>query len=30
MLPVNDCGDHLHPNDLRYAVMADVVDLSPL
>jgi lysophospholipase L1-like esterase len=30
MLPLYDCGDHLHPNDLGYAAMADVVDLSQL
>lgn len=30
MLPVYDCGDHLHPNDLGYATMADAVDPSQL
>jgi lysophospholipase L1-like esterase len=26
MLPGYDCGDHLHPNDLGYAAMADAVN----
>jgi len=28
MLPVYDCGDHLHPNDTGYLRMGDVIDLS--
>ena len=28
MLPVYDCGDHLHPSDLGYRAMGDAVDLS--
>jgi len=28
MLPVYDCGDHLHPGDIGYNRMGDVVDLS--
>ena len=28
MLPIYDCGDHLHPGDLGYNRMGDVVDLS--
>jgi lysophospholipase L1-like esterase len=30
MLPLYDSGDHLHPNDIGYAVMADAVNLSSL
>lgn len=30
MLPEYDSGDHLHPNDIGYAVMANAVDLSTL
>jgi lysophospholipase L1-like esterase len=30
MLPKYDSGDHLHPNDIGYAVMANAVDLSKL
>jgi lysophospholipase L1-like esterase len=30
MLPEYDSGDHLHPNDIGYAVMANAVDLSRL
>ena len=28
MLPIYDCGDHLHPSDLGYNTMGDAVDLS--
>jgi lysophospholipase L1-like esterase len=28
MLPIYDCGDHLHPSDLGYTRMGDVIDLS--
>ena len=28
MLPIYDCGDHLHPSDLGYNTMGDTVDLS--
>ncbi len=28
MLPVYDCGDHLHPSDAGYCRMGDAVDLS--
>jgi lysophospholipase L1-like esterase len=28
MLPIYDCGDHLHPSDLGYNKMGDVIDLS--
>jgi lysophospholipase L1-like esterase len=28
MLPIYDCGDHLHPSDLGYRAMGDAVDLS--
>ncbi len=28
MLPLYDCGDHLHPSDAGYIRMGDVVDLS--
>jgi lysophospholipase L1-like esterase len=28
MLPVYDCGDHLHPSDLGYHRMGDSIDLS--
>ncbi|MGE0223105.1 MAG: SGNH/GDSL hydrolase family protein [Acetobacteraceae bacterium] len=28
MLPVYDCGDHLHPGDIGYNRMGDVIDLS--
>lgn len=28
MLPVYDCGDHLHPSDAGYLRMGDAVDLS--
>ena len=28
MLPIYDCGDHLHPGDQGYLHMGDVIDLS--
>ena len=28
MLPIYDCGDHLHPSDLGYRTMGDAIDLS--
>jgi lysophospholipase L1-like esterase len=28
MLPIYDCGDHLHPSDLGYCAMGDAIDLS--
>lgn len=28
LLPAYDSGDHVHPNDLGYGVMADAIDLS--
>ncbi|MGE3539228.1 MAG: SGNH/GDSL hydrolase family protein [Candidatus Tectimicrobiota bacterium] len=28
MLPIYDCGDGLHPSDLGYCTMGDVIDLS--
>jgi lysophospholipase L1-like esterase len=28
MLPLYDCGDHLHPSDAGYLHMGDVIDLS--
>jgi lysophospholipase L1-like esterase len=28
MLPIYDCGDHLHPGDLGYNRMGDIIDLS--
>jgi lysophospholipase L1-like esterase len=28
MLPIYDCGDHLHPSDLGYNKMGDIIDLS--
>jgi lysophospholipase L1-like esterase len=28
MLPIYDCGDHLHPGDLGYNKMGDAIDLS--
>ncbi|MBV8888596.1 MAG: SGNH/GDSL hydrolase family protein [Alphaproteobacteria bacterium] len=28
MLPVYDCGDHLHPSDAGYQRMGDVIDLA--
>jgi lysophospholipase L1-like esterase len=28
MLPVHDCGDHLHPSDAGYRAMGDAIDLS--
>src|ERR1700720_3927465 len=28
MLPIYDCGDHLHPSDLGYNAMGDAIDLS--
>jgi lysophospholipase L1-like esterase len=28
MLPVYDCGDHLHPSDRGYRAMGDAIDLS--
>ena len=28
MLPKSDCGDHLHPSDLRYRTMGDAIDLA--
>lgn len=30
MLPIYDCGDHLHPSDLGYKKMGDAIDLSLL
>jgi lysophospholipase L1-like esterase len=27
MLPIYDCGDHLHPSDLGYNRMGDIIDL---
>lgn len=30
LLPLYDSGDHLHPNDIGYAAMADAVNLSLL
>ena len=28
MLPIYDCGDHLHPSDAGYRAMGDAVELS--
>ena len=28
MLPIYDCGDHLHPSDLGYRAMGDAIDVS--
>src|SRR5438445_68050 len=28
MLPIYDCGDHLHPSDLGYRTMGDAIDLG--
>ena len=28
MLPIYDCGDHLHPSDLGYRAMGDAIDLK--
>jgi lysophospholipase L1-like esterase len=28
MLPIYDCGDGLHPSDLGYCKMGDVIDLA--
>ena len=28
MLPIYDCGDHLHPSDLGYNKLGDAIDLS--
>jgi lysophospholipase L1-like esterase len=28
MLPVYDCGDHLHPSDMGYNRMGDIIDLA--
>jgi lysophospholipase L1-like esterase len=28
MLPIYDCGDHLHPSDLGYCAKGDAVDLA--
>ena len=28
MLPISDCGDHLHPSDLGYNAMGDAIDLA--
>jgi lysophospholipase L1-like esterase len=28
MLPVYDCGDHLHPSDTGYNRMGDIIDLA--
>jgi lysophospholipase L1-like esterase len=28
MLPIYDCGDHLHPSDLGYTKMGDAIDLA--
>ena len=30
MLPIYDCGDHLHPSDLGYNKMGDAIELSLL
>ncbi|GAA2949412.1 GDSL-type esterase/lipase family protein [Streptomyces enissocaesilis] len=30
MLPANDSGDHLHPSDAGYRVMAEALDLDAL
>jgi lysophospholipase L1-like esterase len=30
MLPIYDCGDHLHPSDLGYRAMGDAIELSLL
>ena len=30
MLPIYDCGDHLHPSNLGYRTMGDAIDLSLL
>jgi lysophospholipase L1-like esterase len=30
MLPIYDCGDHLHPSDLGYRAMGDAIDLALL
>jgi lysophospholipase L1-like esterase len=28
MLPIYDCGDHLHPSETGYLRMGDIIDLS--
>ena len=28
MLPIYDCGDHLHPSDLGYRTLGDAIDLG--
>ena len=28
MLPIYDCGDHLHPSDMGYRAIGDAIDLS--
>jgi hypothetical protein len=28
MLPIYDCGDHLHPSDRGYRAMGDAIDLA--
>ena len=28
MLPIYDCGDHLHPSDCGYCKMGDAIDLA--
>jgi lysophospholipase L1-like esterase len=28
LLPIYDCGDHLHPSDIGYNRMGDIIDLS--
>jgi len=28
MLPIYDCGDHLHPSDQGYNAMGDAIDLA--
>ena len=28
MLPIYDCGDHLHQSDVGYNRMGDIIDLS--
>jgi hypothetical protein len=28
MLPIYDCGDHLHPSDRGYLHMGDCIDLA--
>ena len=28
LVPIYDCGDHVHPNDAGYSAMANAIDLS--